>query len=121
MPAPAHVWSRNCRISKLPTAARIALAAKPHPWFDVAAPGGQKLGIAAGIFPNASGQHNITCPTLVVGGRHDWICAPEFSEEIASLIPHADLRIFERSGHEVIYDEPNELFDVIRGFLTYNS
>jgi proline iminopeptidase len=65
--------------------------------------------------------HNITCPTLVVGGRHDWICAPEFSEEIASLIPHADLRIFERSGHEVIYDEPNELFDVIRGFLTYNS
>ncbi len=64
---------------------------------------------------------NITCPTLVVGGRHDWICAPEYSEEIASLIPHADLRIFERSGHEVINDEPNELFDVIRGFLTYNA
>lgn len=67
------------------------------------------------------GLRNITCPTLVVGARHDWICAPEFSEEIATLIPHADLRIFERSGHEVIYDEPDALFDVIRGFMTYNS
>ena len=66
------------------------------------------------------GLHKITCPTLVVGGRHDWICPPEYSEELASLIPNADLRIFERSGHEVIYDEPNELFDVIRGFMTYN-
>lgn len=65
--------------------------------------------------------HKITCPTLVVGARHDWICAPEFSEEIASLIPNADLRIFEHSGHEVINDEPTALFDVIRGFLTYNS
>lgn len=64
---------------------------------------------------------NITCPTLVVAGRHDWICPPEYSEEIASLIPHADLRIFERSSHDVISDEPNELFDVIRGFLTYNG
>ncbi len=22
--------------------------------------------------------HNITCPTLVVAGRHDWICPPEY-------------------------------------------
>ncbi len=65
--------------------------------------------------------HRITCPTLVVGGRHDWICAPEFSEEIASLIPNATVRIFERSSHSVIFDEPEELFDVIRGFLTYNT
>jgi len=65
--------------------------------------------------------HKITCPSLVVGARHDWICAPEYSEELALLIPDAELRIFERSGHEVINDEPTELFDVIRGFLTYNN
>ena len=29
----------------------------------------------------------ITAPTLVLAGRHDWICPPEFSEEIARLIP----------------------------------
>ena len=29
----------------------------------------------------------ITAPTLVLAGRHDWICPPEFSEEIARADP----------------------------------
>ncbi|MCC6552379.1 MAG: alpha/beta fold hydrolase [Polyangiaceae bacterium] len=61
----------------------------------------------------------IRVPTLVIGGRHDWICAPEFSEEIARLIPGADLRIFERSGHSVRADEPRALLDAVAGFLVY--
>jgi proline iminopeptidase len=49
---------------------------------------------------------NITAPTLIIAGRHDWICAPEFSEEIHRLIPGSDLRIFEDSSHSVRVDEP---------------
>ncbi len=63
----------------------------------------------------------ITVPTLVIGGRHDWICPPEFSEEIASKIPSADLRIFENSGHLIRIDEPEALRDAIASFLFYNS
>jgi proline iminopeptidase len=63
---------------------------------------------------------NITAPTLVIGGRFDWICPPEFSELIASKIPHADLRIFEESGHSVQTDEHQAYIDAIRGFLVYN-
>jgi proline iminopeptidase len=63
----------------------------------------------------------IIAPTLVLGGRHDWICAPEFSEEIASLIPQADLRIFENSGHMLRTDEPQKLLDAIAGFLVYQG
>jgi proline iminopeptidase len=63
--------------------------------------------------------HKITSPTLVIGGRHDWICPPEFSEEIAQAIPNADLRIFENSGHSVRADEPEALLDAIAGFLVY--
>jgi proline iminopeptidase len=71
---------------------------------------------------DVSGElHQITAPTLVIGGRHDWICAPEFSEEIARLIPHADLRIFENSGHSVAADEPEALMDLIKGFVVYNT
>jgi len=62
----------------------------------------------------------ITAPTLVIGARHDWICAPEFSQEIAAGIPNADLRIFEQSGHAVRADEPQALLDAIAGFLVYN-
>lgn len=61
----------------------------------------------------------ITAPTLVIGARHDWICPPEFSEEIARLIPNSDLRIFEQSGHAVRADEPDALLDAIAGFIVY--
>lgn len=64
---------------------------------------------------------NITAPTLVIAGRHDWICPPEFSEEIARLIPNADLRIFENSGHAVRADEPEALLDAIAGFIIYKQ
>jgi proline iminopeptidase len=63
----------------------------------------------------------ITAPTLVIAARHDWICAPEFSEIIASKIEKADLRIFENSGHAVSVDEPQNYIDAIRGFLTYKT
>jgi len=61
----------------------------------------------------------ITAPTLVIGARHDWICPPEFSEEIARLIPKADLRIFENSGHAIRVDEPEALLEAIAGFIVY--
>lgn len=61
----------------------------------------------------------ITAPTLVIAGRHDWICPAELSAEIANRIPNADLRIFENSGHAVRADEPEALLDAISGFLVY--
>lgn len=64
--------------------------------------------------------YKITAPTLVIAGRYDWICAPEFSEEIAQAIPHADLRIFENSSHLIRADEPEALLDAIAGFLVYS-
>lgn len=65
--------------------------------------------------------HKITAPTLVIGGRHDWICPPEFSEEIAAAIPNSDLRIFENSGHLIRVDEPQALKDAIAGFIVYKK
>jgi len=61
----------------------------------------------------------ITAPTLILGGRHDWICAPEFSEEIHRLIPGSDLRIFEDSSHSIRVDEPQAMIDAIAGFIVH--
>lgn len=63
----------------------------------------------------------ITAPTLILAGRHDWRCAPEFSEEIHRLIPDSDLRIFEDSAHTIGNDEPQKCLDAIAGFLVYNT
>jgi proline iminopeptidase len=63
----------------------------------------------------------ITAPALILAGRHDWICPPEFSEEIHRLIPGSDLRIFEESSHSIRADEPQALLDAIAGFVPYKK
>lgn len=63
----------------------------------------------------------INAPTLILAGRHDWRCPPEFSEEMHSLLPNAQLRVFEQSGHTIAADEPEPFFDAIRGFIVYNE
>ncbi|UFN47632.1 alpha/beta hydrolase [Roseomonas sp. OT10] len=59
----------------------------------------------------------ITAPTLILAGRHDWICPPDFSEEIHRLIPGSTLRIFEESSHSIRADEPEALMAAITGFV----
>lgn len=56
----------------------------------------------------------IAAPTLVLGGRHDWICAPEFSMEVAALVPGARLRIFENSSHSIRVDQPADMLAAVR-------
>lgn len=58
----------------------------------------------------------ITAPTLILAGRHDWICPPDFSAEIHRLIPGSTLRIFEHSSHSIRVDEPEALVGAILGF-----
>jgi proline iminopeptidase len=59
----------------------------------------------------------ITCPTLVTVGRHDWITPVECSQTIASLIPGAELVVFEKSGHSPQLEEAELFQSVIRRFL----
>jgi proline iminopeptidase len=59
----------------------------------------------------------ITAPTLILAGRHDWICPPEFSEEIHRLIGGSELRIFEESSHSIRVDEPQAMLDALTHFV----
>jgi len=62
---------------------------------------------------------DITCPTLVLAGAHDWICPPHHSQIIAQHIPRANLKVFAHSAHSIAADEPEEFLSAVRGFLTY--
>jgi 3-oxoadipate enol-lactonase len=48
---------------------------------------------------------SISCPTLVCGGRHDGIAAPQNSEHLAERIPNAQLAFFE-GGHQFLWQDP---------------
>ncbi len=61
----------------------------------------------------------ITAPTLIIAGRYDWICPPEFSEEIHRLVQGSELRVFEHSAHAIGGDEPERFLDAVAGFVVY--
>ncbi|GLY85960.1 alpha/beta fold hydrolase [Actinoallomurus iriomotensis] len=60
---------------------------------------------------------DIICPTLVTVGRDDWITPVESSEKIVSLIPDAELVVFEKSGHSPQIEEAVRWRTVVRDFL----
>ena len=59
----------------------------------------------------------ITAPALVLAGRHDWICAPEFSEELHQLLPGSRLRVFEDASHSLRLDVPEAMRAEILDFV----
>ena len=58
----------------------------------------------------------ITAPTLILAGGHDWICPPEFSEEIHRLIPGSRLRVFDDASHSLRVDVPEAMRAEILAF-----
>jgi proline iminopeptidase len=59
----------------------------------------------------------IARPTLVMVGRHDWICPVDQSEEIHQLIPQSELAVFEASGHSPQVEEREAFSRRLAGFL----
>lgn len=59
----------------------------------------------------------ITVPTLVLVGRHDFITNVAMAEEIARHLPDARLEIFEDSGHFLLVEEPGKFHRVLRQFI----
>lgn len=60
---------------------------------------------------------DIVTPTLVIVGRHDFICSPVQAEVLRAGIPNAQLHVFEHSGHFPWIEEPDAFFTTVRTFL----
>jgi proline iminopeptidase len=48
----------------------------------------------------------ITAPTLVVAGAHDWVCPPSASRTLAAGLPRATLCVLPDAGHFAFAEEP---------------
>ncbi len=59
----------------------------------------------------------IKVPVLVTVGRHDWVVPVTYSQTITELVPHAELVIFEHSGHSPQQEERETFQKVIRDFM----
>ena len=59
----------------------------------------------------------IDVPTMVLTGRYDVNVAPITAWRMAQAIPHAQFRVFEKSGHLPSYEEPEAYLRVLSDFL----
>ncbi len=56
-------------------------------------------------------------PACVMVGRHGW-CTPHEAGLIADALPHAQLTVFEESGHIPFFEEPDAYYDTLSRFLS---
>jgi proline iminopeptidase len=63
----------------------------------------------------------ITVPTLVIVGRHDFITNVAMAQEMVNHIPDARLEIFEDSGHFALVEEPEKFYRTIQNFIFEKS
>ncbi len=59
----------------------------------------------------------ITVPTLVIGGEHDKMTPPKFSETLAAQIPNAELSVIPGGGHYVVLEQPPVVAQCIQTWL----
>jgi proline iminopeptidase len=60
---------------------------------------------------------DISVPTLVIVGRHDFITNVAMAEEMVKHIPNARLEIFEDSGHFALVEEREKFYRVVKQFV----
>lgn len=84
------------------------------------------VGPSAAIAQNraimARGDHRaalaaLSIPVLVLCGKNDLVTPPQCSEELAALIPGAQLQWIEGSGHMVPLEQPAALADQLKKFM----
>jgi pimeloyl-ACP methyl ester carboxylesterase len=59
----------------------------------------------------------VTCPTLILCGRHDALCPVSRHEAMKEMIPHARLCIVEDAGHLPTIEKPDEVTQALRDLL----
>lgn len=59
----------------------------------------------------------VTCPTLILAGRQDWINDVKYAEFMVARIPHSQLRVFEGASHAMEADVGEEYFQTIADFI----
>lgn len=83
---------------------------------------GQATAIAQNLAIMVRGDHRaalakLSIPVLVLCGEHDMVTPPEMSEELAALIPGAQLTWIKDAGHMVPMEQPGALADHLTNFI----
>ena len=90
------------------------------------------LSLGADVFINQSNAlrarpdysdvlRRVTCPTLILCGRHDVLCPPERHHAMQDMIPHARLVIIDEAGHLPTMEAPEQVASVLDDLLLMDA
>jgi len=65
--------------------------------------------------------HEIAVPTLVIVGRHDWVCRPVAGHAIADAVPDAELVELPDAGHFGFSETPEPFLEAVRAHLARSA
>jgi aminoacrylate hydrolase len=63
----------------------------------------------------------IKTPTLVIGAEDDIVTPSYYSEELARLIPAAEIKLFPRGGHFLVHVRAREFNNAVLPFLVSHT
>jgi pimeloyl-ACP methyl ester carboxylesterase len=69
------------------------------------------------VYDSTPGLPDVRTPTLVLVGAEDILTPIAQSQQIASLIPGAELVVLGKGGHSMVLDYPHEVTRTIIGWL----
>jgi len=65
----------------------------------------------------AAAAQKVTCPTLFVLGRNDQMTPLKKGLSLADLVKNSHATVIERSGHMMMCERPNQVYDALKGFV----
>jgi proline iminopeptidase len=78
----------------------------------------REFGREAPRFDLRSRLGGIRAPTLILAGRHDFVCGPRWAETMRAAIPGSRLVVLENSGHFLYLEEEEAFARAVREFVT---
>ena len=60
---------------------------------------------------------SLRVPILLAHGRYDYVSPHTMWDGIVDALPDATMHLFERSGHQTFFEEPEQFVEVVRGWM----
>ena len=62
-------------------------------------------------------MQSLRVPILLAHGRYDYVSPYTMWDGIVDALPDATMHLFERSGHQTFFEEPERFVEVVRGWM----
>ena len=77
----------------------------------------RQFGLEASTFDLRPRLAALRAPTLILAGRHDFVCGPRWAEALHQGIAGSRLVVLENSGHFLYLEEAAAFAEAVRGFI----